>query len=503
MRTYTLTDAQFRSLARGGGDPDAIALLVDSQLSRRRLYLMAAAEQDSGLLEILRLVARIDRAVPAAGRDLLRHPFLDTWFARPAAERASCLGALAAATAVTAGLPFTLEVYSHDEDLVLPALGTALGVGPGPVVLSGDGKTLTITPEHGWRPAPRLRVTGTTIEIMDADPLRDRFPDPPLPPLRPVLVRAFGRVIEQAWDLLDEEQASAMGLAVRAVVPLRAPADGTQVSASVRGCFGAIGMSLPGDPTTAAELLIHEFQHEKLGALLDLVKLAAEGGPAHFHAPWRPDPRPAAALMQGVYAFAGVAAFWRGHRHHLDGGARDQAEFRYAYWREQSRYGLAQLLGSSELTPLGARFFGTLRETLESWPEDSPAAGAARRRATTIHIAWRLAHYEPDPEDVAALAQAWTRRDPAPREVAAPRITADPAPGLTALVDDVRPDPPPGDWITLAVALHTRHPIAYHRPDLLKAVHVRTGRPDLEALARFLSTAVRQIENGAMSWSTR
>jgi len=39
--------------------------------------------------------------------------------------------------------------------------------------------------------------------------------------------------------------------------------------------------------------MVHEFQHSKLWA------------------PWRTDPRPLGGLLQGVYAFLGVADTWR------------------------------------------------------------------------------------------------------------------------------------------------------------------------------------------------
>jgi uncharacterized protein len=533
MRTYVLTEDQFRSLARGEGDPDAIALLIDSQLSRRRLFLVAAAgtaEPGSELSAVLRLIARIDRADPGAGRDLLRYPFLGAWFGTGTPD-AGGLGALAAAVAVGAGVPFDVEMTLAGDDLVLPGLGSAAGVGPGRVRLRGDGTGLTIigrrtlqVPGDGWRSVQHLRVAGSAVEIADTDPLRNRFPEPPLPPLTTTGADTFGRLIGDAWAILDEEQpghAAALRSALRSLVPLRTPANGALVSASVRGCFGAIGMSLPDNATTAAELLVHEFQHEKLGALLDMADLCTGTGPARYHAPWRPDPRPAAALMQGVYAFAGVAAFWRERRLHLTGRARRRAEFRYASWREQVTYAVEQLLGSGELTPTGLSFFSTLQETVESWPSDSPAAGAARLSAAAGHIAWRLAHQVPNTGDTEKIAAAWVRGDSIAPTATAPAITPDgrAAMDLAAIIegtwlDDGEPVPsteaeravaggdhqraldlcprPAGDreWITLATALHvTGHDIAHSRPDLLRAVAERTADEagDIRALAGFLS----------------
>ena len=51
--------------------------------------------------------------------------------------------------------------------------------------------------------------------------------------------------------------------------------------------------------------LVHEFQHSKLSAMLDLVPLTDPDDHGRYFAPWRVDPRPLAGLLQGVYAFVG------------------------------------------------------------------------------------------------------------------------------------------------------------------------------------------------------
>ena len=53
-------------------------------------------------------------------------------------------------------------------------------------------------------------------------------------------------------------------------------------------------MALPADGETLALLLIHEFQHVKLGAVLDLLDLCDPADRRLFYAPWRDDPRPLA-----------------------------------------------------------------------------------------------------------------------------------------------------------------------------------------------------------------
>ena len=68
-------------------------------------------------------------------------------------------------------------------------------------------------------------------------------------------------------------------------------------------------MSRQPDKYTCAETLVHETQHLKLCALLDLVTLARPDDGRRYYAPWRPDPRPAGGLLQGAYAFLGVSGF--------------------------------------------------------------------------------------------------------------------------------------------------------------------------------------------------
>lgn len=550
MREYLVTESQLRGLARGNDCAEAVALLTDAQLSRRRLMLLAAADRagttSPDLRAPLALVAAVDRAAPGAGRDLLRHPFLETWFAGLTslgdAESAAYLGALAAVAAVRAGLPFHLDLTVSGASLVLPGLGTANHAGPGRLALRFDGSTLEVVggdgtrttvpapftaAAEGWRPAFRVRLPGATIEVDDADPLRDRFPQRPLDRLPRAELAEFGRTLEAAWKLLaaeQSEQVAGMSVVLREVVPLLRPADGNQVSASGRACFGAVGISPTDDPEEMAELLLHESRHQILDALLDLVDLCRPEGPARHHAPWRPDPRPAEALLQGVYAFAGVADFWRVRRHRRAGPAARRADFAFQYWREQVEYAVTRLLEADELTAVGRIFFAEVASVVRGWREESASREVARRAAIAVQIGWRLSHHQVDPARIETLRQAWLRGAPAV-PVGCPSIVDGPSAG-TRLSEQVKQswlagEPPPADltpreqaivrgeivravrqpetprsaddWVALAVALTLAHPdgdsIAYHRPEVLRAVSeaiAKGGRAaDAATLARW------------------
>jgi uncharacterized protein len=169
------------------------------------------------------------------------------------------------------------------------------------------------------------------------------------------------------------------------------PSSDNDVSATARDAYGAIGLALPADGPTLALLLIHEYQHAKLGALLDLYDFYDAEDRRLFYAPWRDDPRPLGALYQGTYAHLAVTDYWRARRHDAPVAARAAAEANFVRWRTQTAEAVQVLLGSESLTALGARFARGMGETLAPWLEEpvgSQAARAARRMARDHRAEW-------------------------------------------------------------------------------------------------------------------
>jgi uncharacterized protein len=253
--------------------------------------------------------------------------------------------------------------------------------------------------------------------------------------------------------------------------------------------------------------------HMKLGALLDLVDLYHHDPKGRYHAPWRLDPRPVGALLQGVYAHAGVTDYWRVRRR--ASGTTRLADVEFAYWREQNRVAVRTLAESGELTPLGDRFVAGLRATLGRWQREavSPtvAAGvAAMVLAQTVR--WRLHNWDPGEVEPRRLAEAWRAgRPPGQVDSVAPLRAGEPAgpagiPGLVGLIrgklvhggtadgmtqpadaalldgdheravrgylERLDRDAADDDtWVGLAVALDTAAPTSLrHRPDLVRAI---------------------------------
>ncbi|WBB68131.1 HEXXH motif-containing putative peptide modification protein [Micromonospora sp. WMMD812] len=446
-----LSPTQLAALAGGHGDPATLDVLRGGQLGRRRLLTVAAARAaaDQTLARrSLDLLTRAERADPAAVAAVLAHPPVTGW-ARAALDGnadAGYLAALAAAAATRAGLPFELTVPCPDGTLLLPTIGGTAGLIPGTATVRGTAGTLSIQADVGgdWLPARRITLPATGPELLvdDLDPWRHRYHRPPAARLDDAAAARLDRLTGQAWEWVAHHlpaHVDGLGALLRSLVPLDPPSSGNPVSATSRDALGAIALSVPADPRTLALLLVHELQHTKLGALLDLLPLHAAAGPARYRAPWRLDPRPAGALLQGAYAHLGVAEVWRSRRHESVAAA-----FEYAYWREQTVRATAQLTGGAELTEAGHAFVAGMAATLRRWrdPADSPVDGRIEAAVEDVAdggaVRWALANLTPDPDEVDRLAGAWRRGRPRPAGGPAATVTA--APARPALATETGPE---------------------------------------------------------------
>ncbi|MGH3210527.1 MAG: FxsB family cyclophane-forming radical SAM/SPASM peptide maturase, partial [Trebonia sp.] len=176
---------------------------------------------------------------------------------------------------------------------------------PGPV---GSGQQPT------WEPVRMLTAPGIQVSLEDTDPYRDCHQWPAAPRLTDVEFAEWRRGFALAWHEIQTHHpayAPALAAGLTTLMPLAAAESGSDVSAAARHGFGAIGVALPADPVTLALLIMHEFQHVKLGAVLDLYDLFDPDDKRLYRAPWRKDPRPLEGLLQGTYAHLAVSEFWR------------------------------------------------------------------------------------------------------------------------------------------------------------------------------------------------
>jgi uncharacterized protein len=418
----------FDALASGGG-PDAIGDLAAGQYSKHVILvygvLAAARRQDSRGGQQARfagegyeLLAAARRHDPAAVAEVIRYPSVGAWALRtinalrggptlPGAEPGG-LRAVAAAAAIRARLPAQIEVAATGGMVVLPSLGVAvIPDDHGAVVRSTAGgaevRSANVRVEvpanpdanaPGWLPLRRIRTGSLSVALDDLDPFRmPTLADLP-PRLSATEVGRWGAALRAAWPLLDAPLAEEVSRAVSVIVPRIAP-PGDYVSSTSPESFGAVAMSHPPDPFDCAATLVHEVQHLKLFALLDIVALTLPDDGRRYYAPWREDPRPIGGLLQGAYAFLGVSRFWRAQCQGAGGDARQRAYTEFARWRSGVGQVVGTLLSSGRLTPSGLDFVRGMARTLSSW-RDEPVPAAAQANAdreAAAHLTrWQLAN---------------------------------------------------------------------------------------------------------------
>jgi uncharacterized protein len=427
-----LRDAHFDAIAAGFGDADAVVGLVTGQRRERRkllqlLRVRARANADQLFLAGWATLARLAAENPAELDRVLAHPYVRAWAehclrvgdAAALPADAAHLAAIAAAAAIRAGVQVEMTVPAREGYVHLPTLGR-LRVAEGTEhagtveISTGDGHFAVRTaagkwnvelgdvepdafisrrgegrpaPAGDWQPVRQLRAGRLTVRLDDTDPYRDCHQWPTASRLAAADANRWQQLFAVAWRLIESEYpACAAGLAVglSTLMPLANGPAGRDVSATARQAFGAVAVALPADGETLALLLIHEFQHVKLGAVLDQFELCDRADRRQFHAPWRDDLRPVEALLQGTYAHLGVTDYWRGRRHRADGPAALAAAGQFARWRLLTVEAIETLAGSGALTDLGERFVTRMRETVGPWLEEpvpDAAVNAARRWA--------------------------------------------------------------------------------------------------------------------------
>jgi HEXXH motif-containing protein len=114
-----------------------------------------------------------------------------------------------------------------------------------------------------------------------------------------------------------------MNLYVQQIVPVGFFAD-RHLSASYREAIGTLYLSLHPSPMTMVEALIHEFQHNKLNALLESDDVLENAHEPLYRSPVRPDARPLHGVLLAVHAFVPVALLYERMIAAGDAGASDR-----------------------------------------------------------------------------------------------------------------------------------------------------------------------------------
>ncbi|MFI5956484.1 HEXXH motif domain-containing protein [Cryptosporangium sp. NPDC051539] len=436
------------ALAAGTGPAVSVGRLYSGQLkirtSRLRALVAKAGDADpSGLLiESYATLRAVQASHPRIVTALLLYPHVGAWLAdslrRLDPARATdgaphagpgYLSGLAAAAVLRAGTGATARLtVTESGQVFLPTLGTCLlPAGPAStwrleghritdgqrdVPLPADLSEQTDT----WVPIRRLRSDhGAPIDVAfdDQDPARTCGPHLTLSSrLGEVEWAAWQRAFDDGWAMLradHPEYADGIRAGLQCVVPLDALGGGSSSSLTVGDAFGAVVTTPPADGGAIALTLVHEFQHNKLSALLDLGPLYEGDSDERFYAPWRDDPRPFGAVLQGVYAHLGVTDFWRVHRWSAPEESAALAHLEFTRWRQQTEEAAAELARASVVTDLGRDFLAVISGRLAQWGTE-PVPGSAEAAAAAARfehrIGWRLRNMRLTPAQIALLADA-------------------------------------------------------------------------------------------------
>ncbi|MGP4026988.1 FxsB family cyclophane-forming radical SAM/SPASM peptide maturase [Actinomadura sp. 3N407] len=382
---HVLPPAVVRSVATGHGDRAAIARLGTAQAIGRR-SLIAAAGAAAEPSEAWEAIKRIGAADPDAYDWALSHPYLRAWAAERLRARNAPGGAgrddgllatVACLAAARAAENVTLTVPVRDGGVYVPGIGLHEVPGRRETTVRVDAGRLEVDGAGRFEAVRHLTAGTFTVALDDLDPLRGCHDHPAAARLGAGKFARWQAFFEEAWTLLEKEYAEyapAIAEALTTIVPLDPPASGASVSSAARDAYGSVGIALPESPAMLCLLILHEFQHVKLGAVLDFADLYDKADDRLYHAPWRRDPRPLEGLLQGTYAHVAVADFWRRRTRSAEPGVAAEAARHFGDWYPKTLAATGTLQESGSLTGLGEQFVAEMRRTLESWdvPELRP-----------------------------------------------------------------------------------------------------------------------------------
>ena len=444
------SDELLDDLVTGRDDIQLLQHLVKGQLGKRILQLGRIAGHivstnhtsptttESG--QHYALLAAVQRHSPQILTDILLDPDVAVWLADSTAQRVD-LGPIAAAAAIRSRMAATVSVRVQGRELFLPTLGTAIlqegGCDTATLIIEPDGtrieacSALVALPEDlrsasaVWRPVLRMEFgTATRLRVLVgvASPVSKAF-SRLLAAADDIDVKPEGHVdwqrsLADGWQVLQRHHplsAKAIAHGLRTVVPVFAPHGHSNESATLNGIFGAVLLGFPSRPVMIACNLVHEFQHAKLSAMQDLVTLHAADCDHTYYAPWRYDPRPLPAALQGVYAHLGVTQFWAAQRTAGPAGSV-LADVEFARWRQDTLWACDSIRNDGHLTSTGARFVNAIMTRLTdlcSQELPSTAVATAVRITHDHELLWRLQNRELDSADAVRWARAWLDHRPA------------------------------------------------------------------------------------------
>lgn len=446
----------FDDMAAARGSVEVVRRLRRAERSRRLLLLRVLADEFAKAPELFgplpapefawELLARVEESAPAAFELMLSHPYTGSWAGYttrllrrritgtcPLWIHVGHLHALAASAAIHGALDFEISVPVWNGNTILPTLGFArlptdsrwsvadVRARQGRVEVSNDAAKVDLpnprwsdtTDWHGVRQlAVRAQTHTLALRLDDVDPYRGLYEPVEPQRLSDAEAHSWYGLLDETWTLIVRslpDLASAISGGLDSLVPSpRVPF--RMPSASTGEAFGSAILGLPQDAPSMAAMLVHEFQHIRLGGLLHLTLLHDADPRERFYVPWRDDPRPIGGVVQGVYAFFGVTMLWRALAQ-VEGKERGRrAAFEFAYWRRATWLTLRSLRDDANLTAAGRRFLTGVANQLGQWQNESVPDGVAKAAESAVtdhYLGWRLRYLRPNPEAVAVIADSW------------------------------------------------------------------------------------------------
>lgn len=251
----------------------------------------------------------------------------------------------------------------------LPAGARSLAFEPGALRVRGPGLDRRID-LHEPDAAPRLLAITDTIVLALADnsplAMSEAHPDKQGNAIdlgdRPA--SAWTSSLAAALDLIGAslpELRAEIDLYLHMIVPVGAD-EHQHLSASYQEIIGTIYMTLHPQLMTMVEATIHEFQHNKLHALLELDPLLDNAFAPLYSSPVRPDPRPLQGVLLAVHAFLPVARLYQRMREAgLPGTDSPEFERRYQQIVKGNHEAASVLLEHGQATAIGRGLLDEIR----------------------------------------------------------------------------------------------------------------------------------------------
>ncbi|MEV0566246.1 FxsB family cyclophane-forming radical SAM/SPASM peptide maturase [Dactylosporangium sp. NPDC050588] len=378
------------AIALAGDDVTAVEALASAQLAITRSLLREVTRRwpdDPHVRGGWDLLTAVDQQAPEPTDEVLRHPYVRAWAVGCLSGTGSAtpgyLAVVAAAAAIRAEATVTVTVPAQAGQLYLPTLGTAVLAGrahsSAVVAVTAGGFTLkagddaVTVPDAGretagWRP---IRQVMPGLALEDADPHRDCHKWKPTDRLDDDTAQRWRQALTAASRLIAVEAPARVGglrVGLRTVVPLHAAPGGDSRASTTKQAFGTIAATLA-SPAELAVVLVHEFQHNKLNAVLDACDLVDRTDPRRLKVGWRTDARPVVGALHGTFAHQAVADIWRARAVRADAPDAADAWRNYRMYRDWTADAVDTLQSCGALTDLGARFTTNIARSMTAWPD--------------------------------------------------------------------------------------------------------------------------------------